>query len=111
MRTIQADFRFLRATEARWAELNPILDPGEPGYEEDTGKHKLGDGVSHWLDLEYFLPEAAIRDAIQQAIAEAGVIVGGSDFAALTAHINSTTPHPAYDDGPSLALLYQNAKV
>ena len=31
----------------------------------------------------------------------------------LTDHVNSPTPHPAYDspDGPSLVLLYQNAKV
>jgi hypothetical protein len=29
----------------------------------------------------------------------------------LDAHINSPTPHPIYDDGPSFLLLYQNAKV
>lgn len=26
-------------------------------------------------------------------------------------HVNSETPHPVYDDGPSFELLYQNAKV
>lgn len=26
-------------------------------------------------------------------------------------HIDSPTPHPIYDDGPSLELLYENAKV
>lgn len=36
---------------------------------------------------------------------------GGLDPAALQAHISSPNPHPIYDDGPSLALLYQNAKV
>ena len=29
----------------------------------------------------------------------------------VAAHIESETPHPVYDDGPSLLLLYQNAKV
>lgn len=29
----------------------------------------------------------------------------------LTEHVNSETPHPVYDDGPSLTLLYANAKV
>lgn len=29
----------------------------------------------------------------------------------LEEHINSDLPHPVYDDGPSLALIYENAKV
>jgi hypothetical protein len=29
----------------------------------------------------------------------------------LSEHVNSETPHPIYDDGPSLVLLYENAKV
>lgn len=29
----------------------------------------------------------------------------------LTEHVNSETPHLVYDDGPSLILLYANAKV
>ena len=34
----------------------------------------------------------------------------GTSEAVIT-HINSTSPHPVYDDGPSLFLLYENAKV
>lgn len=30
---------------------------------------------------------------------------------ALLDHVNDETPHPVYDDGPSLFLLYENAKV
>lgn len=29
----------------------------------------------------------------------------------LSSHVESQNPHPAYDDGPSFLLLYQNAKV
>lgn len=29
----------------------------------------------------------------------------------VTEHVLDETPHPAYDDGPSFLLLYQNAKV
>lgn len=31
--------------------------------------------------------------------------------AAVLDHVNSLTPHPVYDEGPSLFLLYENAKV
>lgn len=36
---------------------------------------------------------------------------GESADALLIEHINAATPHTAYDDGPSFALLYENAKV
>lgn len=79
----------------RWDALNPILLVGEPGYETDTGRFKIGDGSTPWNELEYFLTGN----------------VGDTPNETLSAHINDPQPHPAYDDGPSLALLYQNAKV
>lgn len=42
-----------RGTAARWELVNPVLLAGEIGYETDTGKSKLGDGISHWVDLIY----------------------------------------------------------
>jgi len=48
-----ADIRFKRGTEQRWRELNLLLENGEPGFEYDTGKLKIGDGVHRWLELEY----------------------------------------------------------
>ncbi len=42
-----------RDTTARWAEYNPILLEGEPGYELDTDQYKLGDGEHAWNDLPY----------------------------------------------------------
>lgn len=42
-----------RATAARWVELNPILAAGEPGFEYDTKKLKIGDGNTTWLNLQY----------------------------------------------------------
>jgi hypothetical protein len=29
------------------------LQPGEPGFEIDTGKIKIGNGIDEWLDLKY----------------------------------------------------------
>jgi hypothetical protein len=86
--------KFRRDTANRWAMLNPILSDGEPGYEIDTGKFKIGDGSTRWNELELFVPRS-LDDAA----------------ASLLEHINAAEPHPVYDDGPSLELLYQNAKV
>lgn len=90
-----------RGTTAFWVGENPTLFPGEPGVELNPGqvaKFKIGDGRTPWNELAY-----------------SGYIPGDPDEPvtdeALLAHINDTTPHPVYDDGPSLVLLYQNAKV
>ena len=40
-------------TAARWASVNPVLLAGEPGYERDTGKYKIGDGATAWNSLAY----------------------------------------------------------
>lgn len=79
-----------------WTTKNPILAEGEPGFEIDTGRLKIGSGQTFWTDLPYFVP---------------GVSSGGVVPLELLAHIEHLTPHPVYDDGPSLNLLYENAKV
>ena len=45
-------FQVKRGTSDVWAQLNPILRQGEPGFELDTGIFKVGDGVTEWLDLK-----------------------------------------------------------
>src|SRR5437868_15281442 len=92
--------RLRRDIANTWAQINPVLADGEPGYEKDTGKLKVGDGVSVWSDLPYFVPYHP-SDGPPEPTSDA----------ALAAHIASLTPHPVYDDGPSYELLYQNAKV
>lgn len=78
-----------RGLAEKWIELNPVLKQGELGVELDTGQIKVGDGLTHWKNLPY----------------------AGSGMMALQNHIDSLLPHPVYDDGPSLVLLYENAKV
>lgn len=46
-------YQFKRGTEQRWIEVNPVLRQGEPGFEYDTGKLKIGDGFTPWLTLPY----------------------------------------------------------
>ena len=45
-----------RGTAAEWAAKNPILAPGEPGVESDTGQEKFGDGVTRWNLRPYAKP-------------------------------------------------------
>ena len=50
---INTTFKLKRGTAARWAEVNPILAQGEPGFVYDENRLKIGDGVTHWNDLPY----------------------------------------------------------
>ena len=40
-------------TAAQWAALNEVLLARELGFETDTRKYKLGDGVTRWNSLPY----------------------------------------------------------
>lgn len=42
-----------RDTAANWTAVNPVLSEGMPGYEKDTGRLKIGDGVTPWTSLPY----------------------------------------------------------
>lgn len=87
-------FKLRRDLDWRWTEENPVLASGEPGFESNTGRLKIGNGIKTWSELDYFIPEDP--DVPDTALSE---------------HIDSELPHPVYDDGPSLFLLYENAKV
>lgn len=103
-------FKFRRGTALRWALTDPVLEKGEPGHEVDTGKFKIGDGLTRWSQLPAYLTE----DAVYAAIQAASLGGGSSDEttpANLLDHINDQSPHPVYDEGPSFLLLYKNAKV
>ena len=47
-----------RGTAAQWTSTNagagPVLNAGEIGWESDTNKFKIGDGVNNWANLDYF---------------------------------------------------------
>jgi hypothetical protein len=43
-----------RDSASNWTANNPVLLSGEPGYETDTKKLKIGDGVSVWSSLNYY---------------------------------------------------------
>ena len=42
-----------RDTAANFTAANPVLAEGEPAFEIDTTKEKLGNGVDAWVNLPY----------------------------------------------------------
>jgi hypothetical protein len=42
-----------RGTAEQWRGINPVLEAGEPGFETDTKKFKVGDGTTAWNGLRY----------------------------------------------------------
>lgn len=50
---VNTTFKLKRGTAARWAELNLVLEQGEPGFVYDENRLKIGDGITPWNDLPY----------------------------------------------------------
>lgn len=55
-------------TSANWGSVNPVLLIGEPGFETDTNKLKIGDGESAWNVLPYIVPEIVAPTATPSGI-------------------------------------------
>ena len=51
-----------RGGAQEWANSNPTLAQGELGIELDTGRFKIGDGVSAWNSLRYERPVESISN-------------------------------------------------
>ena len=65
-----------RGTAAAWTSANPILDPGELGYETDTGYTKRGNGTDHWVDLGYGGGTTALNDIAGSSVMGRAVLSG-----------------------------------
>jgi cytoskeletal protein CcmA (bactofilin family) len=70
-----------RGTAAQWISTNggdgPVLNAGEIGFESDTNKFKIGDGINHWVDLDYFTTDSAeaVTEQVEAAIND---LIGGA---------------------------------
>lgn len=50
---ITTTFQLRRGTAAQWEAKDPVLALGEPGFEADNNKLKIGDGTKKWTELDY----------------------------------------------------------
>jgi hypothetical protein len=60
--------QFRRDTAAEWASVDPVLAAGEVGFETDTNKFKLGDGVTSWTSLPYAAGDAGVSGDDDQIV-------------------------------------------
>lgn len=71
-----------RATAEQWLLADPILEPGEIGYETDTNSFKIGDGINNWSLLDYFETSTALQGTIDDYIplTEKGAALGVAEL-------------------------------
>lgn len=53
MPTVYEQILLRRGTSTEWASVNTVLGAAEIGVETDTGRFKLGDGTTAWVNLAY----------------------------------------------------------
>lgn len=89
-----------RGSASEWSSVNPTLFEGEAGHETDTGKWKMGDGVTDWVGLPY-------KPGVQSVAGQTGIVtlsIGdvagaiGAASPALTGNPTAPTPNPADND-------------
>lgn len=66
-----------RDTAANWTSANPVLAAGQPGFESDTNKFKIGDGSTAWASLSY-ISGTVSSETIDDRVA--ALIVAGSNM-------------------------------
>ena len=67
-----ARIQIRRDTSANWSSVNPTLSAGEFGYETNTDKFKIGDGVTTWSNLDYVIYEPSFSDILNKPTTVAG---------------------------------------
>jgi len=95
-----------RATAEQWLLADPILEPGEIGYETDTNSFKIGDGINNWSLLDYFETSTALQGTIDDYIplTEKGAALGVAELDA-----NGFVPSSQLDI--DLTAYYTSAEV
>ena len=83
-KTLKTIFKVKRGLSQEWETYNPILEDGEPGYELDTGKLKIGRNGMHWADLDYIGGDSAV-------IPDLGEYVTQTELDELIANLNNET--------------------
>lgn len=103
-RILKTVFKLRRGTEAEWNAVNPVLALGEPGFAYDTYKLKIGDGVRHWSELEYFgITSEEIIEILSTVRVED--LADGTDYAKKE-YVDQNFENLVLDCGTSTTVIY-----
>lgn len=92
MAILPLGIRFVRDTAANWSANNPTLGLGQPGFETDTNKLKVGNGTSNWSSLPYIGGDAESSFTFENGLTElSGVVKLGG---AMTESIDISGEYP-----------------
>lgn len=99
--------RFRRDTSANWTSVNPIPTQGEPCYETDTGKLKIGNGSDSYTALPYVSDDGGTADLpIASTTTLGGIKVGDNLTIAsdgtLSASAGGTTDYTQLENKPQI---------
>jgi hypothetical protein len=67
---IKTTFKVRRGFSYIWNSIDPVLQAGEPGYELDTHRLKIGDGEKKWTQLPYIGGESTTIPEMDNYITE-----------------------------------------
>lgn len=82
--------KFRRDTSAKWTSVNPIPAQGEPCYETDTGKLKIGNGSDSYTALPYLSDDGDLPIASTTTLG--AIKVGGNLTIAADGTLSASTP-------------------
>lgn len=110
-KVIKATIQLHRGLAATWAAHNPTLAYGEPGFEKDTYRLKIGDGVTDWNNLAYFNADNIYYDTQENwdrqidLIAERSAIYIYSNHSYINDENDNRIPIPAIKIGDGTSYL------
>lgn len=85
-----------RGSSVQWSAQNPVLSSGELGFETDTNRLKIGNGIENWISLNYIGSSdnlVQVKNNNDYAISKGqGVYISGHDS---TAGLPTIAPYVA----------------
>lgn len=64
-----------RGTADQWRRADPILAAGEPGFEVDTFRHKVGDGQKSWSQLPTLVLDRDLQSLVDERVGQQSAVL------------------------------------
>lgn len=87
-----------RDQAAVWTATNPVLYDGESGHESDTGREKMGDGLTTWNALPYKYGVDSVAGKTGEVELDVADVDGAAPSASPTFTGSPTAPTPDTSD-------------